>query len=252
LKALWGGERSGQQDRRLPAPAHPKGGLPFDWETYYAVITHLDEGIGRLTGEIEKAGLWENTLLVFLGDNGYLCGTKGLQGKVEAWEESTRVPMIVSGGPVRARASTDAPVASIDLPATLLDYAGVKPAHSLAGKSLRPELETGKSKREEAFSSWNDGRPEALLVPRSVEPYRVVRTRSHKYILWESKKQMLFDLLSDPAEEKNLAADAAYARTLRQMRDSLARRMRATNDPAMAWMSHSASSSSRPPLSCRS
>jgi arylsulfatase A-like enzyme len=101
---------------------------------------------------------------------------------------------------------------------------------------LRPELETGKSRREEVFSAWNDGRPEALMIRRSVEPYRAVRTRTHKYIIWESKKQMLFDLRADPAEEKDLAGEAAHAATLQQMRQRLIRRMKATNDPALPWL----------------
>lgn len=224
------------RNEHIAPPAHPKGGAKFDWETYYAVITHLDEAIGRLIAALRQAGLWENTLIVFLGDNGYLCGTRGLQGKVRAWEESIRVPYLAGGGVVRARGKLDAPVASIDLPATFLDYAGAQPAYKLAGRSLRAELETGRSKREATFATWNDGRPEALAVRQAVEPYRVVRTRTHKYILWESKKQALFDLRADPGEEKNLAEDPGQAKLLRNMREHLAARMRETSDPAQAWL----------------
>jgi N-acetylglucosamine-6-sulfatase len=224
------------RNAEIAPPAHPQGGGRFDWETYYAVITHLDESIGRLIGEVEKAGLWDNTLIVFLGDNGYLCGTKGLQGKVFPWEESIRVPYFISGGAVKARGKIDAPVASVDLPATFLDYAGVKPAHKLAGNSLRPELSTGRSKRKSAFVSWNDGRVEALAVRRAVEPYRVVRTRTHKYVLWESKKDALFDMRQGYAEEQNLANDAGQAKLAREMRDRLMARMRSTSDPAQAWL----------------
>jgi len=221
---------------QIAPPAHPKGGADFDWETYYAVITHLDEAVGSVIAAVEKAGLWDNTLIVFLGDNGYLCGTKGLQGKVFAWEESIRVPYLVSGGGVRSRGKVDAPVASVDLPATFLDYAGVQPAYAMAGRSLRAELEKGQSKREAAFAAWNDGRPEALLVPRAVEPYRVVRTRTHKHIVWESKRQALFDLVVDPGEERNLADGFGHAKILRKMRERLDARMRATSDPARAWL----------------
>jgi arylsulfatase A-like enzyme len=220
----------------LAAPAHPKGGAKFNWETYYSVITHLDEGVGRVIAALEKAGLWKDTLIVFLGDNGYLCGTKNLQGKVEAWEESIRVPLLASGGLVRSRGKLDATVASIDLPATFLDFAGVKPAYQLSGQSLRAELDSGKSTREAAFSAWNDGRPEALMVPRPVEPYRVARTRTHKLIVWESKKQGLYDLRADPGEEKNLAADPGHGAALRDLRQRLARRMKDTADPAAAWL----------------
>ena len=235
---------AGRNDTIAP-PAHPRGGPPFDWATYYAVITHLDEAVGRVVSAIEKSGRWQNTLIVFLGDNGYLCGTKGLQGKVEPWEESIRVPYFASGGIVRARAKIDAPVASVDLPATFLDYAGVRAARPLAGTSLRRELETGQSKRRAAFAVWNDGRPEALAVRRSVEPYRVVRTRAHKYILWQSGREALFDLSSDPGEERSLASDSARASLRRELREHLVRRMRNTADPALAWLSSQRSATNR-------
>jgi arylsulfatase A-like enzyme len=127
-------------------------------------------------------------------------------------------------------------VASIDLPASFLDYAGVRAAYPMAGRSLREEIERGRSKREAAFAVWNDGRPEALVIRRAVEPYRVARTRTHKYILWESKKQALFDLRGDPAETHNLAEDARHAKLLTHLRDLLAQRMRDTADPARSWL----------------
>ena len=220
----------------LAPPSHPKNAAKFDWETYYAVIAHLDEAVGRLVAGVEKAGLWDNTLIVFLGDNGFLCGAKNLQGKVEPWDPSIRVPYFASGGLVKARGKLDAPVASVDLPATFLDYAGVAPAYPLAGQSLRGELSSGQSAREAAFSVWNDGRPEALAVRRRVEPYRLARSRTHKYVLWESRKQALFDLRADPAEDNNLAADRAHVADLHKMRELLAARMRITSDPALAWL----------------
>ena len=115
-------------------------------------------------------------------------------------------------------------------------YAGVQAAYPLAGRSLRPEIETGRSKREAAFAVWNDGRPEALVIRRAVEPYRVVRTRTLKYILWESKKQALFDLRTDPGEDHNLVEEARSAKELAEMRARLAQRMKETSDPARSWL----------------
>ena len=231
----------------LAPPAHPKplaparggerkkgpAGRPFDWETYYAVISELDAGIGRVTAAVEESGQWDNTLILVIGDNGYLCGSKGLQGKVHPWEESIRVPYIAAGGMVKRAGRSDAPVASIDVPATISDCAGVRPGHRLSGASLMPVLSGGKFARGAAFAAWNDGRPEALAVKRAVEPYRVVRTRSHKYILWESKNQALFDLKADPFEESNLASNAAHSALLKEMRERLRVRMRETSDPAV-------------------
>ncbi|MBL8241620.1 MAG: sulfatase-like hydrolase/transferase, partial [Bryobacterales bacterium] len=165
-----------------PPPGHPKDAKSFDWSTYYAVISHLDAHIGRVLAAIEAKGQWNNTLIVFLGDNGFLCGTKGLNGKVHPWEESIRVPYIVSGGPVKARGANAAPVASVNLPATFLDYAGVTPAYPLAGTSLKPLLSNQPASHEHAFASWVDPRPEALAIKQAVEPYRLVRTRTYKFI----------------------------------------------------------------------
>jgi arylsulfatase A-like enzyme len=227
----------GKDQREIAPPFHPREVKPSDWITYYSVITHLDEAIGRLIGALEQAKLWESTLIVFLGDNGFLFGSKGLSGKVYPWEESIRVPYIASGGMVRARGRSDAPVASVDLPATFLDYAGLTPEYPLAGRSIRVELATGRSGKEAAFAAWADGRPEALSVRRAVEPYRLARSRTHKYILWESGREGLFDLRSDPQEERDLAAGSSHAKTREYFRELLAARMKNTGDPAAAWIS---------------
>ncbi|MBM3784129.1 MAG: hypothetical protein FJW30_07195 [Acidobacteria bacterium] len=218
----------------LTPPNHPRTESKFDWATYYAVITELDAHIGRVADAIEKAGQWENTLLIVMGDNGYLAGTKGLNGKVHAWETSLRAPFLAAGGPVKTQGPNRAAVASIDVPATLLDYAGVRSSHTLSGTSLRGALSGGKFPRQAAFSCWNDGRPEGLAIRVAVEPYRAVRTATHKYVLWESKKEALFDLRNDPHEETDLAPNRPPE--LRAMRSRLRARMKVTNDPAIAWL----------------
>jgi arylsulfatase A-like enzyme len=144
--------------------------------------------------------------------------------------------LLASGGMLPAGAKVDGPVALIDLAATFVDYVGVRPAYAMAGQSLREVLERGRSRRSAAFSVWNDGRPEALVIRKPVEPYRVVRTRTHKYILWESKRQVPFDLRTDHAEEHNLSEDARYARVLNQFRTLLVQRMKQTADPALTWL----------------
>ena len=218
----------------LPPPSHPKSGATyFDWQTYYAVVSHLDEAAGRVIDTLEKTGQWDNTLVVFLGDNGFLCGAKGLSGKVHPWEPSVRVPFILSGGRAHKRRIVNSdPVASIDLPATFLDLAGIKSPHRLSGRSLRSYLDKGAGAIDEGFSVWTDGRPDALTINEAVEPYRLVRTRTHKYILWESRRDALYDLRADPLEETPLSD----AKLRRQLRERLAARMRRTADPARDWL----------------
>jgi arylsulfatase A-like enzyme len=236
----------------IAPPAHPKAPEPsdntkykalaggradraYDWETYYSVITEMDAHIGRLVQSIEQSGQWDNTLILFLGDNGYLCGSKGLQGKVHPWEESVRIPFLAAGGLVKASPKSDAPVASIDVPATILDYAGVRSSHKLAGTTMRGAFTGGKFPRDAAFVSWNDGRPEGLAIREAVEPYRLVRTPAWKYIVWESRKEALFDLHADPSEEKNLTTPE-HSATRKKMKDRLRTRMKETSDPAIVWL----------------
>jgi arylsulfatase A-like enzyme len=221
-------------DGEIAPPKHPPTAKPFRWRDYYAAISELDSCIGRLIAQVRASGLWENTVVVFIGDNGFLCGTKGLGGKVHPWEESVRVPFLAAGGPVKAGVRVEDPVASIDLPATWLDFAGVSAKTS--GRSLRKVLTTGKDGPGEAFAVWDDGRVEALVVRIAIEPYRLVRTRTHKLIVWESRKQALYDHVADPGEEKNLIDDAAHHATAKDLRARLAARMKATNDHAIAWL----------------
>ena len=226
----------GKDPASIAPPAHPPGGSPYDWVTYYSVITHLDQGVGRVIETLERRKLWDHTLVFFLGDNGFMCGTKGISGKVVPYEESVRIPFLAAGGPVRMKMKQDMPAASIDVPATWLDYAGVKPAYPLAGRSLRRALTDGEPDRDAAFVTWADGRPNALATGRPVEPFRLVRTRTHKLIRWESGREELFDLREDPAETRNLAAEADRAGLAGELRGRLAARMKETADPALAWL----------------
>jgi arylsulfatase A-like enzyme len=228
---------AGKDSAALAPPAHVPG-KAFDWSTYYAVITHMDEAIGRVIEAVDRASIWGNTQIVFLGDNGYMCGAKGLGGKIYPWEESIRVPMIAAGGGVKQGATVDTPVSSVDVPATWLDSAGIRPANPLDGTSLSRLFATGKDDREYAFSVWDDGSAAAAPVAKLLmEPYRIVRTTRHKLVLWESRKLDLYDLGEDPAEEKNRAEDPAYGAVRKRLYDRLAERLRKTGDRAAAWLS---------------
>ena len=230
---------AGKNWRDIAPPAHPRDAARFDWPTYYSVITHLDAAVGRLLDSLRRTGLWDNTVVFFLGDNGYMCQSKGLDGKVVHWEESIRVPCLAAGGPIRGGRRLDDCVASIDLPATWLAMAGLRPARRMAGRNLAPLLASGRGSFDQAFTVWDDGRPEALLPPRAVEPYRLVRTRTHKLVVWESGRQSLYDIRNDPREDRDLAADPGQARVLSNLRARLTARMKETGDRALAWLTKS-------------
>jgi arylsulfatase A-like enzyme len=108
---------------------------------YYESVSYLDELVGRVLATLEKQGLAENTVVVFLGDNGLMAGSRGLRGKVVPWEESVRVPLIIRAPKLAAvKGRSDVPASSLDIPVTLLALAGVTPPKEWAGRDLRPVL----------------------------------------------------------------------------------------------------------------
>lgn len=62
---------------------------------YYEAVSYLDELVGRVLATLERQGLADNTVVIFLGDNGLMAGSRGLRGKVVPWEESVRVPLSI-------------------------------------------------------------------------------------------------------------------------------------------------------------
>jgi len=227
---------AGKDVASIAPPAHIRG-RRFDWITYYSVISHMDEAIGRVMNAVDRAGIWNNTQFVFLGDNGYMCGAKNLGGKIYPWEPSIRVPMIAAGFGVKRGVVSDGPVASVDLPATWMDVARVRPERRLDGASLKSPFASGKADREYSFSVWDDGSTAAAPVAKLVmPPYRIVRNSRHKLVLWESRKVDAYDLQADPGEEKSVADDPAFAEARRRLTAALTARLRQTNDRASAWL----------------
>lgn len=213
------------------APAgHEHWKSNFDWGIYYTTITRLDRAIGRIVSALEKTGQAKNTVIFFVGDNGFLAGAHGRNGKVVGWEASARVPFLASGvgAGVKRGFVTDAPVSTVDLPATWLNLAGATVPREFAGESLMPLL-GGRDQREEGFCEWDDSAPGALATGEQVEPYRMARTRTHKYIVWQSGREALYDFAKDPQELNDLSGSAPALK--RDLRSRHRRWMERTQDP---------------------
>src|SRR5688572_14611964 len=104
------------------------GDMNFEefYRAYTETLLALDESVGRIVEHLEKNGLAKNTLVVYMGDNGFSFGEHGLIDKRHAYEESMRVPMLVWGpGVVKGGTKVDEIVLNVDVAPTLLDIAGV-------------------------------------------------------------------------------------------------------------------------------
>jgi arylsulfatase A-like enzyme len=233
------------------------------WAQYYSAITHLDQQVGRVLQAIDDNGLRENTVVVFLGDNGWMMGSHGRFGKMLPEDESSRVPFIVRApAPLQGWAGASGAMASsIDLPVTWLALAGAPVPETFAGSSLLPLLADPKPKevfRDTAFFQFEDEKNWPGLA------YRAARTADWKYVLRptrpakelkslkkkllereeekENRKmpnletEQLFDLRNDPHELHDVAAAPQAAAALRDMRERLRQELERTADPALKWL----------------
>jgi len=201
---------------------------------YYESVSYLDEIVGRVLATLEKQGLADNTIVVFLGDNGLMAGSRGVRGKIVPWEESVRVPFIIRAPKFAAvKGRSDVPVSSLDIPATILALAGVSQPKDWNGRDLRPVLNGSKKHGiDYAIGEWAD-----TEGPFRNYTHRLVRTPRYKLVRWDKpdKPDELYDLIADPHETKNMAGKPL----MRPVRDQLLRRLNAwmarTNDPARFW-----------------
>ncbi len=189
---------------------------------YYAMITHLDEQIGRVLQALDRSGHADNTFIVFSGDNGLALGQHGLFGKQSVYDHSVHVPLMIAGPGIPRNERRDAMCYLLDLFPTLCDLTGVPVPASVDGKSLVPVLRDSKARtRESLFHAY-------------VNFQRAVRTEQWKLILYNvdgQKHTQLFDLRNDPFETHNLSDDARQAGRIRELTALLKNWMKTADDP---------------------
>ena len=197
---------------------------------YWGTILSVDDSVGRLTAWLAEHKQLDNTIVVFMGDNGLLNGEHGMVDKRTMHEPSIRIPLIVRYPGLTA---TDQPkkiapqVLTVDMAPSLLDLCGVKAPDKLHGRSWKRLVQTGSD------PSWRH----SFLYHYNYEkqfPYtpnvRGVRTDEWKYIHYphgdgqpDRHLAELYDLKSDPEERHNLIAKPEHAAKLRELQAELNR-----------------------------
>jgi arylsulfatase A-like enzyme len=172
------------------------------YRRYCETLTAMDRDIVRIMDLIDQKGLRENTILIYMGDNGMQWGTHDCHGIREPYEDSIRLPFILRApwlipdpGNLRQQMALN-----IDIAPTLLEVAGVPIPEDMDGESLVPILSNPNAQGRESFllEFWR-------YFPENTPSYKGVRTQRHKYVEFErGRKPWLFDLQLDPGELKNL------------------------------------------------
>lgn len=187
---------------------------------YYGAISFCDRNLGVLLGALERTGLSDDTVVVFLGDHGEMLGERGLWYKMSFFEGAARVPLVITAPRRFAPRRVGAAVSLIDLLPTLLSLAGGDPDTDLAGpidgRSLAPHLAGLPGGHDEVLGEY--------LAEGAIAPLVMIRRGSLKFIHGVGDPDQLYDLGRDPLEQVNRAADPACAGEVAAFRAEVERR----------------------------
>ena len=196
-------------------------------KSYYATLSAVDDGVGRLLDYLKASDLEKDTMVVFTSDNGFLIGDHGLIDKRNAYEGSIRIPMVVyAPGLVPAGVTNPGRFSTLDLAPTFLDLGQAGSPPQLEGHSALP-LWTGRVTAAdwkpqdfvyEYYWEWN--------FPMTPTTFAIERDRM-KYIQYHGvyDTEELYDLARDPDEMRNLIDDPSQLQTKVALRKALFERL---------------------------
>ncbi len=253
--------------KQAPLPPYHPDTREFrhDWAQYYDKITKMDSQVGGILNELEQDGLADDTIIFFYGDHGGILG----RSKRFPYDSGMQVPLIMrfpkkyeNLAPAKAGDKYAAPVSFIDLTATALSLAGVRPPEYMQGHAIAGEHKSGPDKYAFGFRGRMDGRYDMARTIRD-ERYRYIRNYmphlpwgQHLNYLWRAPSmraweklhnrdrlndvqnaffepkpaEQLFDTKTDPHCVNNLAGKANHAVTLRRMRHELEKKILQIHD----------------------
>lgn len=201
-------------------PYHSDLDIEEYYKKYCETLCAVDDGIGRVMGQLDAMGIKDETLVIYMGDNGFMFGEHGLIDKRVAYETSIRVPMLMrcpalfDGGKV-----VDEVVANIDIAPTVLEAMGLATPLHMDGKSFIPLAQGKEIPWRDYFLYvyyWEKNFPQSPTV-------FALRGDRYKYInyygLWDVDE--LYDLQNDPGETNNLLYDPAYESVAANMEERL-------------------------------
>lgn len=190
------------------------------YKQYCETLLGVDDSIGRVLKCLEELGLDRSTLVMYMGDNGFLLGEHGLIDKRCAYEESMRVPMLARCPElIAAGTKVEKMVQNIDIAPTVLEAAGLKIPAEMDGISILNLLRGRQETRRDAIFYeyyWERNFPQTPTV-------HAIRTDRYKYMhyhgIWDADE--LYDLHNDPTEMNNLIDDPDHKELVKQLNKRL-------------------------------
>jgi len=189
-------------------------------KAYYRMISGYDNVMKRVIETLKEKGFDKNTVIIYSGDNGYYMGNRGFAGKWSHYEESLRVPMIIYDPRVpenQTEVVSDKIALNIDIPATILDYAGVSQPLLYQGASLLPLV------KGESVESWRKSFfCEHKMGNKQIPKYIGIRGEQFMYANYYEQDppyEFLHDLQNDPDQLENLAGNSEHKEILTTLRE---------------------------------
>lgn len=211
----------GLRDEKLAPFPRTEYSIKVHRQEYYAIITHMDEQIGRIVSHLKETGQDKNTYIIFSADHGLSCGNHGLVGKQNMYDHSMRVPCFIVGPDIPENEKRDMQIYLQDIMATTLDLAGIEKPEYVEFNSLMPLI------TEEVKTS-----PYSEIYGAYIDFQRMVRTDKFKLIIYpKARKILLFDVVNDPDEMIDLADNTEYASVKSELIDKFKNQQEIMDDP---------------------
>ena len=175
---------------------------------YYGSITQIDDGVGQILQRLKDRGMYDDSLIIFTSDHGDYMGYRHLITKCNhMYDPIMRIPLIIKYPASWNKTGVDRGLSTnIDIAKTILTVCGVEHAPTMRGLDL-----TRGAEREIVVGEYS---------MRGLNEY-MIRSKTHKLLLYADGAPRLFDLAADPQETNDVAGDPAYADVLRDLKDKL-------------------------------
>lgn len=211
-----------RDERLAPWPRTPEA-VQLHRQEYYALITHLDQQVGKILDELKRSGQADNTFVVMTSDHGLACGQHGLLGKQNMYEHSLKAPLIVAGPGIPSGKRIATPVYVQDFVPTALEWAQTPCPEHVEFKSLLPLIRGEQSLHYEL-----------IYGAYELNRQRMVRRGDNKLIYYPTiDKYEMYDLQADPLELRNLSQAAQYAGAFGELKLDLQKIMVGMDDPLL-------------------
>lgn len=208
------------RDARLAPFPRTEYSVKVNRQEYFALITHMDDQIGRIIQALQESGQADNTYIIFTADHGLAVGRHGLIGKQNMYDHSMRVPFMVVGPNIKKGEQNTAPIYLQDIMPTTLELAGAPIPEYVEFKSIMPLLEGTQEKSYDSIYGAYKGQQRMIIQ----DDWKLIHYPT-------AGADRLYNMSADPFEQNDLAANPEYAAKIKELRTGLLALSAELNDP---------------------